>query len=99
MAGNNPSAVMTLSGLVRNVERFDTKPDRDTGEVREAARVTVLSEPDGGFCEVYVDPENLAAIPGDDADSKAVDWRVTVRAGNRSFERQDGTTATFPQMW
>lgn len=96
MAGN-PSAVVTLTGLVRSVERFDTKPDESTGEVRQAARVNVLSEPDGGFAEVYVGPDDLAAIPPETGAS--VSWLVTVRAGNRNFNRADGSVATFPQLW
>lgn len=96
MAGN-PSAVVTLTGLVRSVEKFDTKPDESTGEVRQAARVNVLSEPDGGFMEVYVGPDDLAALPEDTGGS--VSWLVTVRSGNRNFTRTDGTVATFPNLW
>jgi hypothetical protein len=96
MAGN-PSAVVTLAGLVRSVERFDTKPDVRTGDVRQAARVNVLTEPAGGFCEVYVGPDDLAALPAEDG--AAVLWLVTVRAGNRSFTRSDGSTAEFANLW
>ena len=92
-----PSAVATMAGVVRNVEKFDTKPNEQTGEVRQAARVTILTEPSGGFCEVYVGPDDLAALPSEDGAS--VHWIVTVRSGNRSFTRPDGSVAQFPQLW
>lgn len=92
-----PSAVATMAGTVRSIEKFDTKPDETTGEVRQAARVTILTEPSGGFCEVYVGPEDQAAVPTEDG--AAVNWFVTVRAGNRNFTRQDGSITQYSTLW
>jgi hypothetical protein len=94
-----PSAVATLAGFVRNVDEFDTKPDAN-GVVRRAARVTVLTEPDGGFAEVYVGPDDLPSVMAGVGDrSEPVAWVVSFRAGNKNYERQDGTAASYAQLW
>jgi hypothetical protein len=98
MAGN-PSAVVSIAGTVRSIERFDTKADQVTGEVRQAARVNVLTEPNGGFAEVYVGPEDLAVLDAVEVPGGSMCWWITCRAGNRSFVRKDETVSTFPQLW
>jgi hypothetical protein len=98
MAGN-PAAVVSVAGTVRTVERFDTKADETTGEVRQAARVTVLTEPNGGFAEVYVGSEDLGALAAV-SEGDSVHWAVTCRAGNKAFTRADGTrSAPYAQLW
>jgi hypothetical protein len=72
---------VTVSGLVRDIETFDTKPDAD-GVVNKASRVTILTEPAGGFMEIYLGPEDQAAVP---AKNTPVSWLVEVRAWNRTY--------------
>jgi hypothetical protein len=83
---NGPSPVVTISGVARSSSVFDLQADRDTGVVRQAHRVLVLTER-GGFGEVYLGPQHTEYVPEDfPAD---VCWDVEVSAWNR--KTRDGS--------
>lgn len=59
-----PRARVTVTGIVRSVETVNSDVNPDTGEVGKVGkRVQVLTEPEGGFMEVYVAEDDFGMIP------------------------------------
>ena len=81
---------LALYGLVHRIDNRRTSPD-DDGVVREARSVVVLSD-GGGFAEVYVGPDDIAAVP---RVGEPVAWVCDVSVWNRRTRDGERTYATL----
>lgn len=71
-----PSARLFCEAVLRQLEIYETGEKSSYGAGRQAGRAQVLTN-DGGFLEIYIAPDKLAAVrqyaPGSD-----LRWRVDV---------------------
>jgi len=79
-----PSPVLVCKGTLRSSEFYKTGERSTYGPDRDAARVQVLTD-DGGFIEVYVDPDHAAEVRQLGTGSQ-IAWAVEVGVFTRTSQ-------------
>lgn len=92
-----PKALITVRGMATRVDRFDLNEPDESGVIREAARVQVLTSGSdgipGGYAEMFFGTDLLAALPVELPAQGA--WECEAGVFNRRYGNEG---KSFPQL-